>query len=32
VLYRESPMPHAIDPTFLRELRLWLPEALPLRI
>jgi len=32
VLYRESPLPHAIDPTFLRELRLWLPEALPLRI
>ena len=28
VLYRESPMPHAIDPAFLRELSPWLEEAL----
>ena len=25
VLYRESPMGHAIDPDFLRELAAWLP-------
>jgi phospholipase/carboxylesterase len=25
VLYRESPMPHTIDPAFLDELREWLP-------
>jgi phospholipase/carboxylesterase len=25
VLYKESPMPHAIDPDFLAELRDWLP-------
>jgi phospholipase/carboxylesterase len=30
VTYRESPMPHAIDPGFLGELsRGWMPEALP---
>jgi phospholipase/carboxylesterase len=28
VLYRESPMPHTIDPTFLRELPAWLRAAL----
>ena len=28
VLYRESPMPHAIDPSFLRELPAWLRGAL----
>jgi phospholipase/carboxylesterase len=29
VTYRESPMPHTIDPQFLRELQqVWLPEAL----
>ena len=27
VLYRESPMPHAVDPTFLVELRPWLRAA-----
>ena len=26
--YRESPMPHTIDPAFLRELPGWLSEAL----
>ena len=26
VLYRESPMPHAVDPAFLAELRLWLAK------
>ena len=30
VLYRESPMPHAIDPAFLEELRPWLLESLGL--
>jgi phospholipase/carboxylesterase len=29
VTYRESPMPHAIDPRFLEELRSWLERALP---
>ena len=29
VLYRESPMPHTIDPGFLRELPRWLRGALP---
>jgi phospholipase/carboxylesterase len=29
VTYRESPMPHTIDPTFLRELPAWLLEAVP---
>jgi phospholipase/carboxylesterase len=29
VTYRESPMPHTIDPQFLRELQqVWLPEAI----
>ena len=28
VLYRESPMPHTIDPTFLRELPAWLRGTL----
>jgi phospholipase/carboxylesterase len=27
VVYRESPMPHTIDPGFLEELRPWLAEA-----
>jgi phospholipase/carboxylesterase len=27
VLYRESPMPHAVDPTFLAELQPWLAAA-----
>jgi phospholipase/carboxylesterase len=26
VVYRESPMPHAVDPSFLAELRPWLAE------
>lgn len=29
VIYRESPMPHTIDPEFLVELRPWLEERLP---
>ncbi|HMB18966.1 MAG TPA: hypothetical protein VKO41_06575 [Gaiellaceae bacterium] len=29
VLYREYPLPHAIDPRFLVELRSWLGQALP---
>jgi phospholipase/carboxylesterase len=29
VLYREYPLPHAIDPRFLAELRPWLAEAFP---
>jgi phospholipase/carboxylesterase len=29
VLYRESPVPHTIDPAFLPELRSWLAERLP---
>jgi phospholipase/carboxylesterase len=28
VLYHESPLPHAVDPGFLAELRPWLAEAL----
>jgi phospholipase/carboxylesterase len=28
VLYHESPLPHAVDPTFLRELAPWLRSAL----
>ena len=28
VTYRESPMPHTIDPAYLRELQGWLSEAL----
>jgi predicted esterase len=27
VIYRESPMPHALDPAFLRELPAWLTGA-----
>ena len=27
VLYRESPMPHTIDPSFLRELPAWLRQT-----
>lgn len=29
VTYRESPMPHTIDPEFLEELRGWLEKVLP---
>src|SRR5215212_1883001 len=29
VTYRESPMPHTIDPAFLRKLPAWLLEAVP---
>jgi phospholipase/carboxylesterase len=29
VTYQESPMPHTIDPAFLRELPAWLREAVP---
>jgi phospholipase/carboxylesterase len=29
VTYRESPMPHAIDPGFLGELRGWMLKTLP---
>jgi phospholipase/carboxylesterase len=32
LLYRESPLPHAIDPSFLRELRPWLVDALAARV
>ncbi|MBA2361418.1 MAG: phospholipase [Actinobacteria bacterium] len=28
VLYRESPMPHSVDPTFLAELRPWLVSTI----
>jgi predicted esterase len=28
VLYRESPMPHAVDPEFVGELRGWLDSNL----
>jgi phospholipase/carboxylesterase len=31
VLYREYPLPHAVDPTFLRELAPWLRDALARR-
>jgi phospholipase/carboxylesterase len=31
VLYREYPLPHAIDPRFVDELRPWLREALAVR-
>ena len=31
VLFRESPLPHAIDPRFLSEIRPWLGEALAQR-
>ncbi len=30
VLYRESPLPHAVDPRFVRELAPWLVDALRL--
>jgi phospholipase/carboxylesterase len=29
VLYREYPLPHAVDPSFLAELRPWLERAVP---
>jgi phospholipase/carboxylesterase len=29
VLYREYPLPHAVDPSFLAELRPWLERAIP---
>ena len=29
VLYRESPLPHTIDPSFIDELAAWLAGALP---
>jgi phospholipase/carboxylesterase len=29
VLYRESPLPHTVDPAFLRDLVSWLEAALP---
>ena len=29
VLYREYPLPHAVDPSFLAELRTWLASAIP---
>jgi hypothetical protein len=32
VLYRESPLPHAIDPRFLVELVPWIASALGLQI
>jgi phospholipase/carboxylesterase len=28
LVYRESPMPHSVDPEFLGELREWVPAAL----
>ena len=31
VLYRESPLPHTVDPAFLRELQPWLDAAVPAR-
>jgi hypothetical protein len=31
VLYREYPLPHAIDPTVLREIAAWLPRVEALR-
>jgi len=31
VLYRESPVPHTIDPAFLLELQPWLLAAIPAR-
>jgi phospholipase/carboxylesterase len=31
VVYRESPLPHAIDPAFLDDLRPWLAEAVSVR-
>lgn len=29
VVYRESPMPHSVDPAFLAQLQPWLGEAVP---
>jgi phospholipase/carboxylesterase len=29
VLYREYPLPHAVDPSFLVQLRPWLRQAIP---
>jgi predicted esterase len=29
VLYRESPLPHAVDPGFVRELGPWIESVLP---
>ena len=29
VLYREYPLPHTVDPSFLAELRPWLERAIP---
>jgi len=29
VLYREYPLPHAVDPAFLAELAPWIAEKLP---
>ena len=29
VLYREYPLPHTVDPSFLAELRPWLEQAIP---
>ena len=31
VLYRESPLPHAIDPAFLQALQPWVHSAVPVR-
>ena len=31
VLYREYPLSHAVDPSFLAELRPWLRQAIPAR-
>jgi phospholipase/carboxylesterase len=31
VLYHESPLPHAVDPAFLRELQPWTSAAVPAR-
>ena len=28
VLYRESPMPHSVDPSFIAELQPWVSDAL----
>jgi predicted esterase len=32
VVYRESPLPHAIDPRYLLELRPWLEATLAARM
>jgi len=31
VLYRESPLPHTVDPTFLQALQPWVRSAVPAR-